>query len=242
LSESTKPRFSIEPKRSPPNSSGDVVICGVDEAGRGPVLGPLVVCGVAVESDAPLRQLNVRDSKKLSPERREALVPEIQKVCRFAMVVVPAEDIDARRAVMTLNEFEAKLFADIIEELHPGIAYVDSADVDEHEFKKAILRDLPFEVDIVSKHGADDLFPVVSAASILAKVRRDEAIRQIEAEVGRKVGSGYSHDAQTIEFLERWLREKGTLPPHTRASWDTAKRLLSAAQTRKIDEFTERGR
>ena len=218
------------------------MICGVDEAGRGPVLGPLVVCGVAVESDAPLRQLNVRDSKKLSPERREALMPEIRKVCRFAMVVVSAADIDASRAVMTLNELEAKLFADIIEELHPEVAYVDSADVDEHEFKKAILRDLPFEVELVSKHGADDLFPVVSAASILAKVRRDEAIRQIEAEVGQKVGSGYSHDAQTIAFLERWVREKGTLPPHTRASWDTAKRLLSAARTRKIDEFLEKGR
>jgi len=218
------------------------MICGVDEAGRGPVLGPLVVCGVAVESDAPLRQLNVRDSKKLSPERREALVPEIHKVCRFAMVVVPAADIDARRAEMTLNAFEAKLFADIIEELHPEVAYVDSADVDEHEFKKAILRDLPFAVDLVSKHGADDLFPVVSAASILAKVKRDEVIRQIEAEIGQKIGSGYSHDAETIAFLERWVREKGTLPPHTRASWDTAKRLLSAAHTRKIDEFVERGR
>jgi len=214
----------------------------VDEAGRGPVLGPLVVCGVAVESDAPLRQLNVRDSKKLSPERREALVPEIQKVCRFALIVVTAEDIDARRTEMTLNEFEAKLFADIIEELHPGVAYVDSADVDEHEFKKAILRDLPFEVDLVSKHGADDLFPVVSAASILAKVKRDEMIREIEAELGQKVGSGYSHDAETIAFLERWVREKGTLPPHTRASWDTAKRLMSAAQTRKIDDFAEKGR
>ena len=218
------------------------MICGVDEAVRGPVLGPLVVCGVAVESDAPLRQLNVRDSKKLSPERREALVPEIQKVCRFALIVVTAEDIDARRTEMTLNEFEAKLFADIIEELHPEVAYVDSADVDEHEFKKAILRDLPFEVDLVSKHGADDLFPVVSAASILAKVKRDEAIRQIEVELGQKVGSGYSHDAETIAFLERWIRENGTLPPHTRASWDTAKRLLSAAHTRKIDEFVERGR
>lgn len=226
----------------PPNYSANTGICGVDEAGRGPVLGPLVVCGVAVESDAHLRRLNVRDSKKLSPERREALVPEIQKVCRFAMVVVPAEDIDARREEMTLNDFEAQVFADIIEELHPEVAYVDSADVDEHEFKKAILRDLPFSIDIVSKHGADDLFPVVSAASILAKVRRDEAIRLIEAEVGQKVGSGYSHDPETISFLGRWVRDTGGLPPHTRASWDTAKRLLSAAQTRRIDEFVEKVR
>lgn len=218
------------------------MICGVDEAGRGPVIGPLVVCGVACESDVPLRQLNVRDSKKLSAERRESLVPEIQRVCRTEIVVVPAEDIDAIRKEMTLNDLEAKLFATVIERLHPKVAYVDSADVDEHEFKKAILRALPFELDLVSKHGADDLFPVVSAASIVAKVRRDAAIRDIEVEIGEKIGSGYSHDAETIAFLERWVREKGMLPPHTRASWDTAKRLLSLAATKRLDEFAERKR
>lgn len=218
------------------------MICGVDEAGRGPVIGPLVVCGVMCDSDVPLRALNVRDSKKLSPERREALFPEIEKVCRFEIIEVPAENIDLMRKEMTLNDYEARLFASVIEKLHPEVAYVDSADVDEHEFKKAILRALPFDVDIVSKHGADDLFPVVSAASILAKVRRDEAIRRIEGEVGQKVGSGYSHDAETIAFLEGWVRERGSLPPHTRASWDTAKRLMSAAATHKIDEFAEKAR
>lgn len=218
------------------------MICGVDEAGRGPVIGPLVVCGVACESDAPLRQLNVRDSKRLTAERREALAPEIAKVCRAEVLVVPAEEIDALRQVATLNEVEARLFATVIEKLQPEYAYVDSADVDEHEFKKAILRSLPFEVDLVSKHGADDLFPVVSAASILAKVRRDAAIREIEADLGRKVGSGYSHDPATIAFLERWVAENGSLPPHTRASWDTSKRLLSAAATHKIEEYVEKGR
>lgn len=224
------------------SSSGSLTICGVDEAGRGPVLGPLVVCGVACESDVPLRQMNVRDSKKLSPERREALFPEIQKVCRAEVIVVAAAEIDAMRKEMTLNDFEVKLFASVIEKLHPAVAYVDSADVDEHEFKKAILRAVPFELEVVSKHGADDLFPVVSAASIIAKVHRDAAIRKIEEEIGQKVGSGYSHDAETIAFLEKWVREKGALPPHTRASWDTAKRLMSAVSTHRIDEFAEKGK
>ncbi|HKZ64679.1 MAG TPA: ribonuclease HII [Thermoplasmata archaeon] len=230
----------LEPRKSPRNYSGDSLICGVDEAGRGPVLGPLVVCAVACVSDVPLRQLNVRDSKKLSPERREALVPEIEKVCQFELIVVPAEDIDTMRKEMTLNDYEARLFASVIERVHPEVAYVDSADVDEHEFKKAILRALPFEVDLVSKHGADDLFPVVSAASILAKVRRDAEMKRIESEIGKRIGSGYSHDAETIAFLEAWVREHGGLPPHTRASWDTARRLLSAANTHKIEEFPEK--
>lgn len=217
------------------------MICGVDEAGRGPVIGPMVVCGVACTSDVPFRQMNVRDSKKLTAERREALVPEIEKCCRFELIVVPAEDIDAKRKEMSLNDFEARLFAQVIEKLRPEVAYVDAADVDEHEFKKAVLRSLPFELDIVSKHGADDLFPVVSAASVLAKVRRDAEVRKIEQQIGRKVGSGYSHDPETIAFLEAWVRETGTLPPHTRASWDTAKRVLNVANTHRIDDFGERG-
>ncbi len=201
-----------------------------------------MICGVATESDVPLREMNVRDSKKLSPERREALCPEIQKVCRWEVVVISASEIDTMRQQMTLNDLEARVFATVIEKLHPEVAYVDCADVDEHEFKKAILRSLPFELDVVSKHGADDLFPVVSAASIIAKVHRDGAIRKIEEEIGQKIGSGYSHDAETISFLEKWVREKGTLPPHTRASWDTAKRLLNAAATHKIDDFAEKGK
>jgi len=213
------------------------VIVGVDEAGRGPVIGPLVVAGVGVESDVPLRQLNVRDSKKLSPERREALAPEIEKLSKYEVVVIPAERIDVMRAEMSLNDFEAKLFAQVIERLHPETAYVDAADVDEIEFKRCVRRELRFDVEIVSQHNADELFPVVSAASILAKVCRDREMRAIEREIGMLVGSGYASDADTIGFLEQWIREKGSLPPHTRASWDTARRLLAGAKSRKLDEF-----
>jgi ribonuclease HII len=209
----------------------------VDEAGRGPVIGPLVVAGVAVESDVPLRQMNCRDSKKLSAERREALAPEIEKVSKFEVVVIPAEQIDVMRAEMSLNDFEAKLFAGVIDKLRPETAYVDAADVDEIEFKRSVRRELAFEVEIVSQHNADELFPVVSAASILAKVCRDREMRMIEEAIGVPIGSGYPSDADTIAFLEKWIREKGSLPPHTRASWDTARRLLAGSRNRKLEDF-----
>lgn len=212
------------------------MICGIDEAGRGPVLGPLVVAGVMVESDVPLRHLNVRDSKKLSPERRELLAPEIEKVAQTHVLVIPAEDIDVMRSQMSLNDFEARLFASIIEKLHPDTAYVDAVDVDEIEFKRAILKQLPFEVEIVSQHEADDLFPVVSAASIVAKVRRDAEMRKIEEALGEPTGSGYPSDPLTIAFLEKWIKEKGTPPPHTRLTWDTTRRLLAESKIRKIDD------
>ena len=213
------------------------MIVGVDEAGRGPVIGPLVVAGVAVESDVPLRQMNCRDSKKLSPEKREALAPEIEKVSRFELVVIPAEQIDVMRAEMSLNDFEAKLFAEVIAKLRPETAYVDAADVDEIEFKRSVRRELAFDVEIVSQHNADELFPVVSAASILAKVCRDREMRSIEESIGMTIGSGYASDPDTIAFLENWIREKGSLPPHTRASWDTARRLLAESRNRKLDDF-----
>ena len=213
------------------------MIVGVDEAGRGPVIGPLVVAGVAVESDVPLRHLNVRDSKKLSPERREALAPEIEKVSTYELVVIPAERIDVMRSEMSLNDFEAKLFAEVIDKLRPETAYVDAADVDEIEFKRCVRRELAFDVEIVSQHNADELFPVVSAASILAKVCRDREMRLIEDEIGLHIGSGYASDTDTIAFLETWIRQHGSLPPHTRASWDTARRLLAGSRNHKLDEF-----
>src|SRR2546425_9387292 len=104
-----KPRSSPEPGKSPVRSSSNLVICGVDEAGRGPVIGPLVVCGVACETDVPLRQLNVRDSKKLSPERRGAVYPQIPKGCRSEGIIVSAPGIDAMRTPMTLYHLQGGL-------------------------------------------------------------------------------------------------------------------------------------
>src|SRR5437762_10719737 len=77
--------------------------------------------------------MNVRDSKKLSPERREALAPEIEKVSTYEVVVIPAERIDIMRSEMSLNDFEAKLFAEVIDKLRPETAYVDAADVRSEE-------------------------------------------------------------------------------------------------------------
>jgi ribonuclease HII len=215
------------------------MLCGIDEAGRGPVIGPMVVAGVLIENDAPLRQLNVKDSKKLTSEKREALAPEIMKITKSEVVVISAEDIDSMRSQMSLNDFEAKIFATIIEKLKPETAYVDAADVDEIEFKKMILSELKRPVDVVSKHFADELFPVVSAASILAKVRRDEEVRKIEAEFGKPIGSGYPSDPVTMTFLEEWFNEKGAFPPHCRQSWDTCKKLVSASKMHKLEEYEE---
>jgi ribonuclease HII len=222
-------------------------IIGVDEAGRGPVLGPLVVVGVRTRDDGPLREIGVRDSKKCTPELRERLGPQIRRFCEHVVVrMIPAERIDSVRTVMTINELEAEVFAEVIRGLltskfpagrTPGTVrvYVDAADANAAAYKERILHHLGFRVDLVSEHKADVNYPVVSAASILAKLARDEEMARISKEVGEDVGSGYPSDPVTMAYIEKAIRENGVLPSHTRKSWETVQRFLR--KDRKLDDF-----
>jgi len=214
------------------------MICGVDEAGRGPVMGPLVICGISIDKDDLLRKLGVKDSKKLSRTQREDLSEKIARVTSgIEIVEITASEIDILREEMTLNKLEVKVFASIIKKLAPQTAYVDAADVDEKRFADDIIQEIGSPVEIISRHKADDTYPVVSAASILAKVRRDEQVRRIEEEIGEPIGSGYTSDPNTIRFLESWIERYDRLPPHTRKSWDTSNRLLSMKAVKKLDLY-----
>jgi ribonuclease HII len=213
------------------------MICGIDEAGRGPVIGPLVVCGVAVQSDEELRAIGVKDSKKLSASRRAAIEPEIRRVAKVEVVEVQAEEIDVLRESMTMNELEARVFATIIERLEPEMAYIDAADADEASFGRMVQAQLRCQTRTHSRHKADELFPVVSAASVVAKVVRDARVKEIEHEIGRPIGSGYTSDPKTVSFLKHWIGETGSFPPHTRKSWATSQNLMMLNGLRKLDSF-----
>jgi ribonuclease HII len=218
------------------------MICGCDEAGRGPCFGPLVVAGVLVENDTELICIGARDSKQLTPKKREQLAPKIKSIAtKYELIVLPATDIDDLRKTMTLNELEVFLFSKIIEKLKPDICYVDAADVNEERFGRDILTHLSYKPQIVSKHKADDIYPVVGAASIIAKTTRDENVRKIAQELEKKLnlplGSGYPADPITKKFLKTWIKTYGELPPHTRRSWETAQRLMKENKTRKLDDY-----
>lgn len=214
-------------------------VCGVDEAGRGPALGPLVVAGVKVKDDSILTTLNVRDSKKCTPTQRERLAEEIKKIAEYKVVMISADEIDTARKTMTLNKLEANKFAEIIKALKPNIVFVDAADTNEMNFKNDILVNIDFPIELTSTHYADELFPVVSAASIIAKTTRDAEIRKIEQQIGEPIGSGYPSDPITITFLENWVKKNSTLPPHTRHSWETVERIVkqNTERNKKIDQF-----
>jgi ribonuclease HII len=214
-------------------------VCGVDEAGRGPVLGPIVIAAVMVDNDSRLKELGVRDSKKLTPARRFEMVDKIKDMCKWEIVEASAEDIDLLRQSMTMNIMESKLFATVIERLGPKIAYLDAADSNEELFGKYVSRELGGNVKIISRHGADDTYPVVSAASIIAKTRRDTAINEIKEELGVDIGSGYPSDPKTINFLKDYYTEHGEMPPHTRKSWKTVDRIINELSITSLDKFED---
>ena len=210
-----------------------MLIAGVDDAGRGSVIGPLVIAGVLIsEEDMPkLVELGVKDSKLLSPQRREKLAAEIKRIAKkYTVIKLSPKDVDAvvERGVKLhrLNRLEAQTMAKVIEALQPDIAYVDASDVLEERFKQHILECLPFKVEIVSEHKADRKYPVVSAASIIAKVERDSEIAELAEKYG-DFGCGYPTDPKTISFLQKCLQKTGEYPDFVRKSWEPAKRVKS---------------
>ena len=218
------------------------MICGVDEAGRGPVIGPLVVAGVTFEGDSKLIEYNVRDSKKISPRRREFLAKKIKEIAvEYETIVISASDIDDMRKIMTLNEIEINVFIKIIDKLKPDVCYVDAVDVNDKRFGRNIMSRLSFKPEIISKHKADDIYPIVGAASILAKTRRDMEVQKISQKLEKKLnfplGSGYPSDPITKKFLKGWVEKFGELPPNVRHSWKTAQNLIKENKIKRLDEF-----
>ena len=206
-------------------------IAGLDEAGRGCIIGPLVVAGVTIKEEnlRTLAQLGVKDSKLLTPKKRIDLSHEIKLLSEKHIIIklTPAEidrAVASHRKLHKLNRLEADTMAKIIDALEPEEAYVDAADVIEERFKQHIQERLVAKTRIVSKHKADKIYSVVSAASILAKVERDKEISILLAEFG-DFGSGYLTDPKTKIFLREWLRTHSEYPDCVRKAYKPARRV-----------------
>lgn len=218
----------------------DRKIGGVDDAGRGAILGPLVIAGVSVKEDKleNLIEIGVKDSKLLSPNRRAELYHQIVNIADNVVVIkLKPEQIDdyvlRGKKYKRLNYLEALSMARAIESLDAEIVYVDASDVNIDRFKQDILEALQKRVGIVSVHHADRIYPIVSAASIIAKVNRDREVLELSQKFG-DVGSGYPADDRTIKFLENWIKEYGDMPPFARKSWKTTKKLLNLKLDRNV--------
>jgi ribonuclease HII len=212
------------------------VICGVDEAGKGSVLGPMVIAAVGISSEDILEGIRVRDSKLLCAKERERLYKIIKKKCQVATVRLDAQQIDIMRRDMTLNEAVARAHAQVIIKLSPDYAYLDACDVITFRYAEMVKNHLVQPCEIISEHHADEKFPVVSAASIIAKVTRDRAIATLAKKYGT-IGSGYPSDPVTIQFLNSYIDEHRVPPPIARKSWKTVSAILTRKSQRNLDDF-----
>ena len=208
----------------------------MDEAGKGSVLGPMVIAAVGVSSDDILADLGIKDSKMLSAKERELLYTIIRKKCRVATVKLDAQDIDLVRQDMTLNAAVARAHAQVITKLSPACAYVDACDVNTFRYAEMVKNHLQRPCEIVSEHHADEKFPVVSAASIIAKVTRDRAIVTLAKKYG-EIGSGYPSDPVTIRWLNTYIDEHRSPPPIARKSWKTVSAILAKKTQRSLGDF-----
>lgn len=204
-----------------------MLVCGVDDAGRGSMIGPLVIAGVAIDSNKikRLADLGVKDSKKLSPKTRESLYEQILELSHSHYVAkINPKTIDRSVTLHALNHLEAKYMAKVIKKLQPAVSYVDSCDVKPTRFGKEISH-LSNNSKVKSYHHADSRFVIVSAASIIAKVNRDRSILKIRKKYD--IGSGYPSDSKTVSFVNHQLLVKKEVLNFIRTSWKPVKQLLS---------------
>ncbi|MFB6199532.1 MAG: ribonuclease HII, partial [Candidatus Nanohaloarchaea archaeon] len=202
----------------------------------------MYIGGFMVEEEqlSEVEELGVKDSKKLSDRKRERIAEQLRELGEPFLKEITASEIDELREVMSLNEIEIQGFTDVIEKADADKIIVDLPEPDGDRFIKKMKKELPAKFsdrEFTAEHGADENFPIVSAASIIAKSAREQHIEQLHQKYGYDFKSGYPHDQPTRDFLEKYLEEKGELPSETRKSWSTAQNMLKQADQTGLKEF-----
>jgi ribonuclease HII len=211
------------------------LIGGVDETGRGPIIGPMVVAGVSIREEEHEKLLGMveRDSKKYSPRSRSRISWKARSLLEDVVVsVVPPREVDKwifDRELGGLNALEARVMSWVIDKMSADTIYVDSCGVDAARFGETITSMTSRGARVISEHKADERYPVVSMASIIAKVLRDREVKKLSGMYG-EVGSGYCSDARTIDFLKKWYEDKRIFPTFVRKSWKTIDRIVSGIE------------
>ncbi len=217
-----------------------MLIAGIDEAGKGPVIGPIVVCMFFVEENEAfkLKTIGVKDSKQLTPWQREKKFGELKEAGKWDLKISSAQEIDARQ--VSFNQFECGKMAELINEgpEEIGHVYIDSIEADGRRFASKLKALLKRKVAITAEPKGDVKFTVCSAASIVAKVTRDREIAKLREKYG-DFGSGYPSDPKTIGFLEEWALKSEFPPVIVRKTWSTTDRLFGkeSGKQKKLGQF-----
>lgn len=215
---------------------------GVDEAGRGPVLGPMVyaICYCPLSHLAELEALKVADSKTLSESERERLFAKINQdgdAVGWALDILSPNLISTSmlgRVKYNLNSLSHDTATGLIQYaldqgVHVTQVFVDTVGSPE-SYQKRLQQSFP-GIEVTVKAKADALYPVVSAASICAKVARDQAVRDWQfletlEDLDTDYGSGYPNDPKTKAWLRKYVEPVFGFPQFVRFSWSTAQSIL----------------
>ncbi len=217
-------------------------IMGIDEAGRGPVIGPMVIAAVVFKRDVldSLVRFGIKDSKKLTSKKREQLKNLIKKNCEFLKIeIIRPQQINEEMERATLNEIEINYFVKVMKEfihLKNTSVYIDGIGPNLENTRNKILALLGSKKarKIIIEHKADEKFPTVGAASILAKTVRDEEIKFIKHVLnGEEIGSGYPSDKHTINFLTKYYKTRGKFPEFARTKWKTCEKIMSTIKNKR---------
>ena len=199
-------------------------VLGIDEAGRGPVIGPLVMAGVMIEEGREKMLGEVKDSKLISHKKRLKLDKHLRENFSHKIVVTNPKEIDSalNSTTLNLNWLEAHKQAEIINTLQPDIAIIDCPGANPTKFKDYLKNLLNNKsIKLIIEHKADINYPVCSAASILAKVERENQMKKIQEKYG-DTGPGYPANQKTRDFVKNnWDK----YPEIFRKTWATYKKI-----------------
>ena len=217
------------------------LILGIDEAGKGPVIGNMFVAGVVIDKNdvAKLKHLGVRDSKLLSQYMREAYYSIIKKVAKKIYVKeVSINEIDRRNINKILAEKYVEIVRDALRDFEENIKeiIIDLPSISPEKLRNRIKL-LNFHGKIVTEHFADKRYIVVSAASIVAKVYREKHIDDLKKIYG-DFGSGYPSDEKTISWIKEFYLRNRFLPDIVRKSWKTIKSIAPEEYVNKKRLFS----
>lgn len=216
-----------------------MIIAGVEEAGRGPVIGPMVmaICTIEESKEERLREIGVKDSKLLTPLRREQLFEQIQELCKHTIIVLNPSEIDSalNDPDMNLNKLEAVTSAKLINSVKLDRVILDCPSNNIPVYTKYVKDKVDDKtIELIAEHKADLNHLIVGAASILAKVTRDRLIEEIKREIGENFGSGYPSDPLTVSFLRsNWKTHEKIF----RKTWATYKKVADSQGQRGLKDF-----
>jgi len=223
------------------------IVCGVEEAGRGPVIGPMVMAACWSDDEEAVRKAGAKDSKQLTPAQREAVFERLlklkkQKKIDFELAVLRPEEIDGavQGAQDNLNKLElrtsARLINAALKRARLATVIIDCPTVSTAKYAAGVRKLLDREVEVIAENKADESYVIVGAASVLAKVTRDREIEAIKRNIKVNFGSGYPADPLTQKFLrENYVKKE--YAGYFRKSWASYRELAERSKQRLLSGY-----